>query len=693
MDALSLGFGIVSYAAAAVAYFSVLALVLPSYPGTRQAAAYVASIGASGLWAGALALALYLQGSFFPRMLILDAVHSAIWIGFVGALVRGRADSERGVWIGNLLAIAALVLCALVAYETLFAPGDGTAGGQALPLTLLALPLLGLLGLEQLFRNSVFNQRPVLRLMCLGIGAIFAVDVFVFSQALLFKQLNVGLWLIRGVVNIAAVPLLLLAVKRQADWGRDVFVSRHVVFYTTTLVAAGLYLLAMALVGYLIAASGSSWGAEIQLLFFLSAAAVLFYGLFSASLRRRLKVFIAKHFYRNRYDYREEWLRLIDTLAGGADGPTLPDRSVKALADIIGSARGELWLAERHGGNYEPHGAWRAPRPAQGLSRDDLLVRFLEAKRWVVDTREYAEEPDKYSNAFGSDPERFADPAIFVPLTHAGSLMGIVRLERPAELGDLSFEDHDLLKTAGQQVAIFLEQERAQEQLSETRQFEAFSRLTAFLMHDLKNLIAQQELVVGNAQRFKHRPEFIEDAVRTIEASVQRMKKVLERLQSGAGHDHTSLVHVEKVIREACAGCGDREPAPVFREIGSGMRVAMDREKLAAAIVHAVRNAQDATPSTGRIEVRLEAGQGSARIDVEDNGCGMEPDFVRNELFKPFRTTKGAKGMGIGAYQIRETLRAAGGDVEVLSEVGRGTTVRMSLPLASPAPVAAESAA
>jgi signal transduction histidine kinase len=106
-----------------------------------------------------------------------------------------------------------------------------------------------------------------------------------------------------------------------------------------------------------------------------------------------------------------------------------------------------------------------------------------------------------------------------------------------------------------------------------------------------------------------------------------------------------------------------------------------------------VRNAQDATPSAGRIEVRLGADGGMARIEVEDTGCGMDPDFIRSELFKPFRSTKGAKGMGIGAYQIRETLRAAGGDVEVLSEVGKGTTVRMSLPLASPAHVAAESAA
>jgi putative PEP-CTERM system histidine kinase len=420
----------------------------------------------------------------------------------------------------------------------------------------------------------------------------------------------------------------------------------------------------------------------LQLLFFLSAGAVLFYGLFSVPARRRLKVFIAKHFYRNRYDYREEWLRLIETLAGGSEAASLPERSVKALAEIIGSSRGELWLADRAGRRYEPFGAWGMSSTSLELPNEDALVRFLSATRWVVDTKEYVDDPEKYSNAFASDLRHMERPAIFVPLFRANALSGIVRLERPPGLGPLSYEDHDLLKTAGQQVAIFLEQERAQEELSETRQFEAFSRLTAFLMHDLKNLIAQQELVVGNAQRFKHRPEFIEDAVRTIEAGVQRMKKVLERLQSAGGHDHTSLVNVEKVLQEACAACADREPVPRLREGAPSVRVAMDRDKLSMAVTHAIRNAQDATRSDGRIELRLSVEGALAWIEVEDDGSGMDPDFVRDRLFKPFHSTKGAKGMGIGAYQIRETLRAAGGNVEVSSEVGKGTTVRMAVPLA-----------
>lgn len=682
MTPVSLSFGIASYAAGALGFLAVLALVLPPHPGTRRANGLVAVLAISALWAAALSLSLYAEGGFRPWMLVLDAARATALIGYIASVLRARSDVAASVRLGNLLAVAALVLFVLAAYAV-WSKGAApvVAGGQTLLLSLLALPLVGLLGLEQLFRNSGFEQRAVVKPLCLGIGVAFVVDVFVYSQALLFLDVSLPLWLLRGVANVAVAPLLLMAAKRQADWGRDIFVSRHVVFYTTTLTAAGLYLLAMSVGGFLIAASGGTWGLSLQITFFVAAGAVLLYALFSVSVRRRLKVFIAKHFYRNRYDYREEWLRLVQTLAGRDDEASLPERSVKALGAIVGSARGELWMAARDGKSYEPYGTWRMAS-GLALSTDSALVRFLETTRWIVDTKEYLDNPEKYSNAFAADPGCVASPSIFVPLTHDGRLAGIVRLERPAGLGALGYEDHDLLKTAGQQVAIFLEQERAQEALSETRQFEAFSRLTAFLMHDLKNLIAQQELVVGNAQRFKHRPEFIEDAVRTIESGVQRMKKVLERLQSGGPHDHTSLVRVDKLLEDVCEACAGRPPAPVLGPVVEGARVTMDRDRLAMAVTHAVRNAQDATSPGGRIELRLFLEGGSACIEVEDTGSGMDPQFIRDHLFKPFHSTKGAKGMGIGAYQIRETLRAAGGDVVVRSEVGKGTTVRMTLPLA-----------
>ncbi|MGD2168434.1 MAG: PEP-CTERM system histidine kinase PrsK [Gammaproteobacteria bacterium] len=401
------------------------------------------------------------------------------------------------------------------------------------------------------------------------------------------------------------------------------------------------------------------------------------------NLRRRVKVFISKHFTRSRYDYRREWLRLIETLVGRTDELPLRARAVKALAEIVNSDRGELWIRDNESSDFQPHGSWGSEVPAQPIAKDSDLARYLISSNWVVDTVEYLAKPDLYNNAFSPTEEFLRERSIYVPIVSRDRLIGIVRVDRPPGLGAMSYEDHDLLKTAGQQVAVFLVHERAQEALFETRQFEAFSKLTAFLMHDLKNVIAQQDLVVSNARRFKHHPKFIDDAISTIASSVSRMRKILDRLQGATRIDRSSRIDLIELLHEVSAECSDRKPFPNIVVPGENAEVQMDRDRLAMAITHLVRNAQDATPVDGFIELRLSLTDAEAYIEVQDSGCGMDAEFIRSRLFRPFDSTKGAQGMGIGAYQIRESVRAAGGSVEVDSAVGAGTTMRVRLPLAA----------
>jgi putative PEP-CTERM system histidine kinase len=202
-------------------------------------------------------------------------------------------------------------------------------------------------------------------------------------------------------------------------------------------------------------------------------------------------------------------------------------------------------------------------------------------------------------------------------------------------------------------------------------------------MHDLKNLITQQELVVANAQRFRHRPEFIDDAIETVRSSVERMKKVVDQLRSaGQSEPIRSRADVTRVLTDARAGFASREPVPRVLVPPSPAWVNMDRDKLESILTHLIRNAQDATPPDGSIDVLAERSGRYLEITVTDTGEGMDAGFIRDRLFRPFESTKGAKGMGIGAYQVRETVRSAGGDVDVQSEVGVGTKFQVRLPLA-----------
>ena len=80
-------------------------------------------------------------------------------------------------------------------------------------------------------------------------------------------------------------------------------------------------------------------------------------------------------------------------------------------------------------------------------------------------------------------------------------------------------------------MAVHLAQYEADRRLAESRQFEAYHRLTAFVMHDLKNLAAQLALIVSNAEKHKRNPEFVDDAISTIANSTERMQRLIEQLQ------------------------------------------------------------------------------------------------------------------------------------------------------------------
>lgn len=686
MDAIPISVALVSFAVPAVAYTIVTGLLAVSVSRSSQGRWLLLASAGSATWGIALFGLIFATGELSGWAIAIDAAHLMFWVLFLASLLSNSsvAAARR---MARLFSVAALVMTAGVVAAVMLTQA-GAASTQTSFVVMLTLACTGLLGLEQLFRNSSYEQRAFLKLIAVAIGWIFVFNLFVYSQAILFSAISPLIWSLRGIGTAAVAPLILLAIKRHADWGEELFVSRQVVFYTTSLTAAGFYLLAMAVGGYVIGVQGLTWGPALQATFFVLAGGVLVYALFSRAMRARFRVFLAKHFYRNRYDYREEWLKLVETLAGHDSRLPLRDRAVRALADVIGSPAGVLWFLGRDSDRLEPHGSWNLELPVESLAPGDPLVAYMQSTRWVVDTEEYRDDPEKYQNAFANSPEILATPSVFVPLIHGGGLVGIVRLERPAGLGRLGFEDHDLLKTSGQQVAIFLIQERDREALAETRQFEAFSRLTAFMMHDLKNLIAQQELVVGNARRYKHRPEFVDDAIGTMDAGVRRMRRLLDRLRTSQQPEAAARVEVAKLLYETASACADRKPEPRVVTPGAGAAddavkawVSIDRERLGMAVTHAIRNAQDATQADGFVEIRLRRHRETAVIEIADDGCGMEEAFIRDHLFKPFDSTKGAQGMGIGAYQIRETVRSAGGELRVVSRPGEGTVVSIILPL------------
>ena len=708
--AVTLSVGFLSYGLAAAGFLLLTLLLLTSWEGRALGVRLVIACAVTTLWAALLALGSQVALVSVPLLLLAEFLRFGAWFVVLTGLTKS-ADIASGlsrfvhvVWIGAavlLFATPMLVAAGLPAPQ----PTSVLANGG------LLMALLGLVLLEQIFRNAREGGRYALKFFVIAVGLMFAYDLFLYSQAQLLKGIEPASWDARGFVVLLMVPLLAIAARRNPQWSLNVFVSRHVVFYTTSFMVVGAYLLLMAGGGYLIRIYGGTWGRAAQLVFFAGAGVVLLALLASSSLRRRLRVFLNKHFYRNKYDYRIEWLRFIQTLSRPEEGIETRDNAVRAIAQIIGSPGGVLFLRSEDGAEFRPVASWPSQefdtRRHAPLLPDDEMVAFLAQHQWVIDLAELRESPDAYQNI--SLPDTIGGQRqlrLVVPLTHGEELIGFAVLADPPPPFKPNYEDRDLLKTVGRHVAVHLAQYEADRRLSESRQFEAYHRLTAFVMHDLKNLAAQLALIVSNAEKHKRNPEFVDDSIATIANSTERMQRLIAQLQRREVQSLARRVSLVEIAQVAAERCAVRKPVPVCRAMLGDVWVEADPERLTMIVEHVIRNAQDASSESGTVSVgvTVDGGAGDdevvpigdtsrlrvpmATLTVTDRGAGMTREFVQERLFKPFDSTKGSKGMGIGAYQVREYVQSLGGRVDVASDLGTGTrfTIRMPLSTAPESP-------
>ncbi|MCL6556342.1 MAG: PEP-CTERM system histidine kinase PrsK [Burkholderiales bacterium] len=676
----------ISYGAAALAFGLFGVLLLANWRGRPQGGILAAAAAATALWAGALAYALIRGLSWAWPVVALESLRNGLWLTFLYRLLRARAEAagETLPLLSRLLygGLAALFLIAVTAVVFALLPR------QAIPLwagkvswgALLISVLAGMTLIEQLYRNADENQRWAIKYFCLGLGAVFAYDFYLYAEGLLFGRLEEGVWSARGIANALVVPLLAVSAARNPQWSVQVHVSRRMVFHTTTLILASAYLLLMSAAGYYLRYFGGSWGTVLQAAFFFGALLLLAVVVFSGAMRARLKVFLSKHFFSYKYDYREEWLRFTRTLSTGQ--PTaVRERALMAVAELVDSPGAALWLAQEDG-SFAPTAHWNLPLEAEPLSAGAPLVRFLQDRQWVINLEEFAQSPDLYGDlVLPPWLEGRREAWLVVPLFVHENLIGFMVLARPRSRRGFNWEDSDLLKTAGRQAAAHLAQAGALEALAQARQFESFNRFSAFVVHDLKNVVAQLSLMLKNAERHKHNPDFQEDMLATVSHAVQKMSRLLSQLRAGYQMaEGASLVNLREVLAQVVADKAAFRPTPRFVSRVEEAWVLAERERLARVLGHLVQNAIEATPETGEVEVSLEVNGGQAVVRVRDTGRGMDETFLRTQLFRPFVSTKAA-GMGIGAYECREYVRALKGDIRAESKPGQGSAFTVTLPL------------
>ncbi|GAB3267073.1 PEP-CTERM system histidine kinase PrsK [Chitinimonas naiadis] len=644
------------------------------------------AVGMCALW-GIVSLAFVATGQviFLAGSLLADVFRFGAWFLFLLTLLKpepiaGASTSPRLKWMAVtavvLVAIGVAAQAMVLLNRQLLVSPQRLALFDSLVMTVFALTLV-----EQLFRNVPADRRWSIKPLCVGLGGALLFDLYLYSDALLFNRLDWDAFSIRGFVHALVVPLLAISTIRSHNWKARVVLSQRAALQSVTLLAVGVYLLLMAAAGYYVRYFGGDWGRALQLALLFSALLILGVLTFSGSMRAKLRVQVGKHFFSYRYDYREEWLRFTQTLSSQDGFSEMGRHVVRGLADMVESPAGALWLKDPSGRFFAQAACWNMAVSPSTEDADSSLCQFLMDSGWVINLEEYRSVPRRYEQLdLPSWLVEVPNAWLVVPLATGSELIGFVVLTTARTQIDVNWEVNDLLKTAGRQAGAFLGQMQATEALLEVRKFDAFNRMSAFVVHDLKNVVAQLSLMLKNAERHRENPEFQQDMLMTVQHSVERMRQLMMQLRDGATPvDSARGIDLGDVIRRiqtAKAGQG-REVEVELRDkvVAKGHEDRVER-----VIGHIVQNALDATENGGRVWVKLDKQADQALIEVGDSGHGMTPEFVRERLFRPFQTTKPA-GMGIGAYESFQYVQELGGKVSVDSAINVGTQVSLLLPL------------
>lgn len=637
------------------------------------------ALALTALWA----LAVAGVASNHPVTNLLAGLRTLGWLALLFAI--HRRTRERGAEaLGQVMAYGAVAVVdvAQLLLDFLAATARNPAVAAVIADVATVLEMLAALGalllLHGLFRATT---SAATRMVLVTAGALWMIDVNSCIASYLLGGIPAELIAARGAAVAGMALLIGLALSRPVDGG--VQFSRTATFHTLSLLGLVTYFAITIMATSLIEALGGAHARIAQTAFVFGSTVAVLTAASSSWLRAWIKVKLVKHLFRHRYDYRAEWTRFTETLGEPKGGAPLDERLVKAVGDLIDAPAGLLLVADGDRLALQASWCWDTRTLSDDEGGSARLAAYLRSTGRILELdslRDNRDDPDRAAvpDAILDHPDAW----VVVPLSHLGRLIGAILLARPILARALDWEDFDLLRIAGRQVASYLAEERAQSALAEARRFEEFNRRFAFILHDVKNIVSQLSLVARNATRHADNPAFRADMVATLNESATRMNDLLARLSEREAPRMEAPRAVALATIAAQSAARFRTRGSVVVEGARDLHAAADPARLQQVLDHLVLNALDAG---GSDPVRVILGQAADRvwIDVVDTGQGMTQQFMRDDLFRPFVSSK-PTGFGIGAFEARQLAQAMGGTIEVESHPGRGTRFRVTLTAASP---------
>lgn len=671
----------------AAAGFLLILLLLLTVPKRGAVRLYITlAVLMSLLWALQINTWIVPESTLY-QYLTFDLLKLFSWILFLGAILHHQPSfiyHIRTYKIGYFISAFTLLILCLI-------------GGNFLPLYwvywLLSIMMwIVLCGVMIHLRHNA-NQYWALKPLVIYLGSVSIVDVISYASVGMSSDvtlLDLNYVAAKGYIYALMMPFLFISVRRMGHWGVYIFISRHIVLHSTLFLIAGVYLFSMTILGYFISPLEGSWNTSVQIVLMILSGLLLITPFFSRHVVNQLKVWIAKHFFANQFDYREQWIELTNVLAQGNDEISdVYKTALKGLMNAVKYDSGVLCKVTRE--HYQIVTSTNEVGPSD--CDEHILkqaIAFCRDKPWLIDLYELQNKPENYKGLDIEVHEAQASQFQFIlPIYHNNELWGVAALfSQSGIVRGINWELRDYLNAVIAQVSNYVLHYEAARVVAENEQFSAFNRMSAFVVHDLKNVMAQVDLILCNAKQHKSNPEFIDDTFETLQYTQARMQKMLKQLtekqltceQPQQAVDICSVI--TQIIELKLTGLTP-EPQIQLCQVNA---VRGDREKLSNVLYNLISNAQEATSADGSVTIEVSeiAKNNMVQVKIIDTGHGMSKIFIEERLFTPFDSTKDNAGLGIGAYDAKHYIEEIGGIIKVTSEKNLGSTFTLLLPIYIP---------
>lgn len=618
---------------------------------------------------------------------------TAVWLCFSAIYSRGDARESLRRW-SPLIILAAILPptlmlafpAALVEARTNLETGELwlAFGGAAKAINLIVMigTVLILMNLERTFRAAVGTMQWRIKFLILGLFVVFGARIYTRSQTLIFSGHANSLTQLETIALLIGCVLMAVAYFRSGFNEIEVYPSRAVLHTSITVLLAGGYLFVVGVLAQLVQRFGGAGVFQLEAFLVLLAIALLAVLLLSQRLRHRIKSFVSLHFKRPHYDFRKVWTRFTESTESAMDDRTLCTAAAQLISQTLNVMSVTIWVYDEEKQRLERVASTAGSRGDDGGESISLSLPVDINLPRVFDLEKVKEDWGAVFRAFSETQFHTGGHRVAISLVAGERWLGIAVLADRVSGIPYTLEEFELLECIGDQIASNLLNLRLTGKILLGKELEAFQTISAFFVHDLKNAASTLNLMLQNFPIHYADPAFRADAFRGIGETTGRINQIIERLSAVRSklELQSSKVDLNAMVNQVVQGVNGSGGVVIDKTLEPLPPVPADSEQLRSVVTNLLLNAREAVGSNGHIEVKTAERDGWVTLSVSDNGCGMTPEFVRDSLFRPFKTTK-KKGLGIGMFQTKMIVDAHHGYLRVQSEPGKGTAFHVALPL------------